>query len=279
MNAVGKIFVVLIFVMSIMFMSFVMATYMAHTNWRKQAQALTEDLQAARDENAKLSDQKAAAEADKAAAELNRQEQVDQLTAEIALLKEENLNLSTTNKDLRSTENDRIAAITVSAEEQKNLRGDWEDNLQALADARAERDRMFKEMQHATDALHNTQLEYEALEARLQITTDQLADAMTVLGLHDLQRTPSLYSMVPPPVEGVVLGVRPTGLIEIAIGSDDGIRPGHRLQVYRETANQSVYLGKVEVTTVAPDKAVCKILPEFRKGTIEEGDHVASKLD
>ena len=34
MNLVGKIFIVLIFVMSILFMGFVVAVYATHTNWR-----------------------------------------------------------------------------------------------------------------------------------------------------------------------------------------------------------------------------------------------------
>ena len=36
MNLVGKIFVVLIFVMSLVFMAFAMAVYATHRNWREE---------------------------------------------------------------------------------------------------------------------------------------------------------------------------------------------------------------------------------------------------
>ena len=40
MNLVGKIFVVLIFVMSVVFMAFAMAVYATHKNWREVVAAL-----------------------------------------------------------------------------------------------------------------------------------------------------------------------------------------------------------------------------------------------
>lgn len=71
------------------------------------------------------------------------------------------------------------------------------------------------------------------------------------------------------PVDGVVLVVR-KDLVEISIGSDDGLRKGHRLDVYRE----STYLGRVAVRRTAPDRAVAEIIPAFHKGQIRKGDVV-----
>jgi len=68
------------------------------------------------------------------------------------------------------------------------------------------------------------------------------------------------------------------GLIEISVGSDAGLHKGHRLEVYRTGASGSTYLGRVEVVEAVPDRAVCKIVPEFQKGAIQKGDHVASRL-
>ena len=65
--------------------------------------------------------------------------------------------------------------------------------------------------------------------------------------------------------------------IGITIGSDDGLLKGHRLDVYR-TGGQGTYLGKIEVIYTDPDKAVCKVLPEFRKGIIQANDRVTTGL-
>ena len=63
-------------------------------------------------------------------------------------------------------------------------------------------------------------------------------------------------------------------LIEVSIGSDDGLRKGHTLEVFR---NQS-YLGRVVVKSLQPDRAVCEIIPEYRKGIIKRGDRVATRI-
>ena len=89
---------------------------------------------------------------------------------------------------------------------------------------------------------------------------------------------PTLYEGTPPTVDGVVLEVGANGLIEISIGADDGLMKGHRLEVVRRGDGVSVWLGRVEVTETSPDKAVCKVLPEFLQRPIQRDDRVTSKL-
>ena len=79
---------------------------------------------------------------------------------------------------------------------------------------------------------------------------------------------------IPPVVDGVVTAVGANDLIEISIGSDDGIRQGHTLEVYRDAS----YLGRVVIQSTEPDRAVARVLKDFRKGIIRKGDRVATKL-
>jgi hypothetical protein len=83
-----------------------------------------------------------------------------------------------------------------------------------------------------------------------------------------------------PPLECHVQGVSDvgTGLIEITVGADEGLLQGHQLDVFRMNDSGPTYLGKVEVVTTEPHKAVCKILPEFQKGTIQKGDNVTNRI-
>ena len=83
----------------------------------------------------------------------------------------------------------------------------------------------------------------------------------------------------PPRVDGVVSATTGDGLVEITIGEDDGLLKGHSLQVYRIAGGVSTYLGRITVVRTSPDKSVCKVDPNYRKGTIQRGDRVASKLN
>ena len=94
-----------------------------------------------------------------------------------------------------------------------------------------------------------------------------------VLDRHDLDEFTPVVD-IPPRVDGVVTAVSDRDLLEISIGSDDGLRVGHTLEVYRNNS----YLGRVVVRRTEPDRAVVEILPEYRKGTIRKGDRVATKL-
>jgi biopolymer transport protein ExbD len=79
-------------------------------------------------------------------------------------------------------------------------------------------------------------------------------------------------------VQGVVLGVSEKGLVEISIGSDDGLSRGQRLEVYRHQTSTSAYVGRIEVIETRPDRAVCRILAEFLQRPVQKGDRVATKL-
>ncbi|NQT15260.1 MAG: hypothetical protein HQ582_21065, partial [Planctomycetes bacterium] len=117
---------------------------------------------------------------------------------------------------------------------------------------------------------------YRALNARMVTLTEDLAKANEVLRIHGLKPEPAAYSGVAPPVDGVVVQIGSDAkTIEISIGSDDGLMKGHLLEVIREGGG---WLGRVEVMQTSPDKAVCKILPEFLQRPIERNDRVTTKL-
>ena len=82
----------------------------------------------------------------------------------------------------------------------------------------------------------------------------------------------------PPEVEGLVLAVPQQDLIEISIGSDDGLRTGHKLQVVRMQGGASTYVGRVEVVRTEPDKSVCKVDPNYRQSNVQRGDRVFSNI-
>ena len=66
-------------------------------------------------------------------------------------------------------------------------------------------------------------------------------------------------------------------LVEISLGEDDGLREGHDLEVYRIRGGRHSYVGRVKVVSVQPDRAVCKVDPNFRQSNIERQDRVKTK--
>ena len=63
-------------------------------------------------------------------------------------------------------------------------------------------------------------------------------------------------------------------LIEITVGADDGLKPGHTIEVFRGER----YLGRAEILRTEPDRAVGRVIRRFQLGPIQEGDDVATRL-
>ncbi len=80
----------------------------------------------------------------------------------------------------------------------------------------------------------------------------------------------------PPKVEGLVLGVASGGLVEISIGTDDGLKAGHRLTVFREAAGKQTQLGLIDVLQASKDKAICRVDTKSAQAEIAKGDRVTT---
>jgi hypothetical protein len=74
--------------------------------------------------------------------------------------------------------------------------------------------------------------------------------------------------------------MRDRGLVEISIGSDDGINVGHTLQVYRLKPRPE-YLGRIRILDAEHHKAVGQIMKSdgVRHSPMAKGDEVASSIN
>jgi hypothetical protein len=79
-------------------------------------------------------------------------------------------------------------------------------------------------------------------------------------------------------LEGEVLAAGTFDLIEISLGTDDGLLREEHLELYRLVDGAATWIGRVEVIAVAPDKSVGRLVPELKHGPIRKGDRVTSKL-
>ena len=273
MNLVGKILTVIILVFSIVFVTIAATVFQTHRDWRDVAlgnKAKVEDLQdrvkqlqseieAAKDRLAldqaarrfALGTLQSKYEAAEAALQV-READYQKLQYEAGNLTQ---SISTTSQTLEST-----------LKQNEDLRG-------SLRDTQLARDNTFDQVVVLTDKRNE-------LEGTRQILTERNAQLTkeNALATHVLTRNGlSIHTPVdgkPPVVEGQILRIGASDLLEISIGADDGLQKGHTLEVFRNNS----YLGRVIVRDTAPDRSVVQIIPEFRKGIIKVGDRVATKL-
>lgn len=116
----------------------------------------------------------------------------------------------------------------------------------------------------------------------LKIRRDQILEQMAkqdrILATHGLSRHTPENLQAPPRVEGRITTVNnEEQLVEISVGSDDGILRGHELDVFR-LGESPRYLGKLKVFKAEAGKAVAKLIPGTQKGDFAPGDFVAPKF-
>ncbi len=289
MNLVGKIFVVLIFVMSLVFMSFAVAVYATHKNWkdvvtttreeatREKPLGLMYQLEDTRTRNQELKDQRDKLQQDVDAEKAAAIQVRSKLETERDLLKQELQEKEQSLAKHIEAQREAVAAMNATQanldrldKRVKVLEGD-------IDQAHHDRDAHFKQVVKLTDELHQAVNELKRLKARQITLVADLAKAENVLR-HFGRTKDENISGEPPQVDGVVLATPRPDLIEISIGSDDGLLKGHRLEVVRLTGGARTYVGRIEVVRTYPDKAVCRIIPEFRKSQTQRGDRVVSKI-
>lgn len=290
MNLVGKILTVLIFVMSIVFASMAVMVYATHRNWYDvvtrtpentptgQKPGLKFQLQQETDRRKHLDLDLERLEKQLTEERQARDTQVAQLESTVGQLEQERDQGRKEIDDFSKKLNEAIATMTV---EQKNLSNVDEERLRLVKQVDEEqkaRDAAFKDSVEAADLLHQAEVEQKRLETQLTELTVDTTRMRDLLRANQINPDADPASVVPD-VDGRVLAVVGGGLVEVSIGADDGLKARHRLEVFRNAAGKSSYLGKVEVVQTAPDRAVCKILPEYRKGEIHEGDSIASRLN
>ncbi len=282
MNLIGKIFTVLIFVMSILFMGFAVAVYATHQNWKlvvdnpdAQHPGLSQRLDQADSRNEELRDQKTKLEANLAFEQKSREDVQSALETELDVLQRQHTQSQQQLAKLKDSERQAVVLANRAEERLKALDVELQTLRTNITAARQDRDANFDRVVAITDDLHQAVNELKRLKALQVRLADDRAKVEAVLRIHGLKDDPAAYSKVPPAVEGIVLAVTGDGLVEVSIGEDDGLLKKHTLEVFR--VRGAGYVGRIEVIKTYPDRAVCKIDPRYQKSPMRKGDRVASK--
>ena len=273
MTFVGRILIVMTLVMSILFAGLASVVLATHINWRERATQLRDQVAALEQANQRIQEAMEAAREQIAREQAARKyevailhTQVDQAQAQLrqseTLLASEQSNHSTLQQTARVAINelDRLTNEVVA------LRDDLRNNWQARDEKHLELVAQIDE----TNMLKGQKARLDERVAQLSESVSRykrVADAAGITEFDDVEN-------IPPAVDGVVTAVGRGNLLEISIGSDDGLKKGHTLDVFRG----ATYLGRVVVREAKPDRSVVEILPEYRRGLIRKNDRVASRI-
>jgi len=142
-----------------------------------------------------------------------------------------------------------------------------------IRESQADRDKHFEQVVKLTDQIHQAQGDLKRLEERSVQLAAQVAASGKVLAAHGLTKDTPVDG-IPPAIRGKVLAINQDNMVEVSLGSDDGLRAGHTLEIFRA----SNYLGRLQVLRTETDRAVGKIVPGFKKAAIQKGDDVATRF-
>lgn len=273
MNLLGKIFTFAILFASIVVLVVAVAVYGTHKNWQTEYTALKGRFDAATqanaDQEAKYLADISKLDAEKAAAV----QDVSKLETERVALTSLNATLQKDVDELRTERRKNEALVAATEDNNKRLTDEVVQLRGLILEHQQARDLAFTNTLKATTDLHTTAGQLQQLQERNQQVTEQLA-AATAAGR---EGGAEADGSVIPRVRGQVSASRRSDgaqLIEISIGADDGVKPGHTVEVFRGDR----YLGRAEILRADPDRAVGRVLREFQQGQIQEGDDVATKL-
>lgn len=281
MTLLGKIFTGLIAVMSVLFLALAISVYATHVNWRDQALALQEKVSLQEKANTQLQERENDLKAAIALEQSARRMVLAALESKLKLRSDELARVQEELAKMTATEGQTAGALKTAQQELTNITNEVKGLRDTVRESQKDVDSQFEMVVKLTDEVNQMRRVKADLEDRQRPLQDELAAARSALGKLGVRVWDDEKGLfhtdvdrIPPKVLGVVVNVSDKDLVEISIGDDDGILVDHQLDVYRD----DVYLGKVVVVKTSPDRAVAKIIPEYKKGTIKKGDNVTTKL-
>lgn len=283
MTLLGKVFTVLIFLMSILFMGFAVMVSATHTNWKmlvtnrepteRYPKGLVPRLEEQVEANKTLRGELDALRNQLALEQAARRHAIGVLETKLAAKEQ---TLSEREAELRAVQADqgqKSEALTLAQENLKALQTEVAALRESIRLVRADRDKQFEQVVSLTDRLHAAAGVEKNLKERQDQLVADLVQYKKVLDRVGLSPTSNIDGIAPS-LDGIVTAVGDKNLIEVSLGWDDGLRPGHRLEVFRNNA----YLGNAVVLKTDPDRSVAQVDEKSQRGLIKVQDRVATQI-
>lgn len=271
MNLLGKILTLLIMVMSLLFLFVAFMVAASHQNWKDQAE-----------KNKRIADQRLADQRNIQAEIAKAQQQLQQerfqrqtLVAQLESQWQQARQLyESKEKELTQVQQDQLVKTNTLKEAEERL-AELDKKIASLSQQITTLTQNIAAEHNKVMELQNLRYELDgkakALERSRQQMADALAQANRVLKKNGL--TPeSLTDDIPPALTGVVAKVR-DDLVEINLGTDDGLKNGHLIDIYRS----GQFVGSAEVYNARNNQSVARVIPEMTNSAIQQNDFVTTE--
>jgi hypothetical protein len=176
-------------------------------------------------------------------------------------------------RSLQSVEGQAAEALKLAQQDLQAKQAEINKLRQDIREVRADRDKQFEMVVKYTDQLHAAEGVKRNLEERRDTLLADLARYKKVMDRVGLTPDTNIDGIAPQ-LDGIITAVGEKNLIEVSLGWDDGLRVGHRLEVFRD----NTYLGHATVLKTDPDRSVAKVDEKSQRGLIKVEDRVATKL-
>jgi hypothetical protein len=287
MNIIGKILVILNLIFALVVGGFLIFDFATRTNWKNSFEALKREMDVASRQTSvsgktmqELNAQVKRAEAEK---EKLKQDLVEQQT--IAKVNQQNQTLLIQEAEARAKDAD-LSAQKAIAEAVR-----FKTEVKTLTDTVQNRDTTILELQtdnkkYRTEAIAQEELAKTTQRRNISLL-EQLAEAhrqiaLGAAGVRSDNVFPKDLNTPNPPstyVKGKIDKVDPVdrNVVQISLGSDQGLKQNHTLDVYRLSPNPQ-YLGMIRIRDVKEHTAVGQLMRTSASGNhvLQAGDIVAS---
>jgi hypothetical protein len=273
MTLIGKIFTILIFIMSLLFLGFSINVYQTHVDLQAAANAAESTTQSLKTQIGLLEDEKTAVENSLKREQVARAYALAALETQVTAIESD---LAQKGEIVLATEaraSDLADALKIAEQTKSQLTDEVGQLRKDINESQRRTDAFFAQILTLNDEVnHLNSLKTQAIERESQLRNQvgRLTNVVRRNGLDEFSDTANK----PPALDGRVTAVR-SDLLQISLGQDDGLRIGHYLDVYRG----AVYLGRVKIRETQPSSAVCEIIPKFLKGQIRKDDNVVTNLN
>ena len=275
MNLMGKIFTFMIFLMSTVFLVVSIMVGASDRAWKEEAQAMQTRARTATSSIDLLKNETASLEKTLALAKVSRAQQLAHLQSQKTLAEEALAEKATQfNEEQKKAQgfarelkvaNERLAA-------QDNQLADLKANNKKLVDDIAAQ---FAENRNIEKVLFELTAKREQLLRKEADLAAQLAKLQKVMKARGLGEN-DLVASIAPKIEAVVTAVGDNNAtFAVAIGSDDGLRRGHEMDIYRSNR----HVGRGVVVLAQNNRSVLSIVKGMMNDIVREGDNVTTKLN
>ena len=275
MNTVGKVLTGVVAFLGILILALSVMVLRLSPDWKAMAAEAKTDLDNAKKQTASL-------ELELKSLDTTRKNEQGLLLANYqgldAAVKQGEQDVEKREKDRLDAEKqlqDSLSNMEAAAANLKDALAQRETIQNQLQTTQEERDKWFQTVTRMTDELNQRKAELSSLIASNESLVQNVSRYQEILEKENVDA--AAYSDKPLPLDAHVVEVLDR-MVAVSAGSDQGLKKGDTLEIYRKTDGQARYLGRVEVVETQADRANCRILPEFTRDVIQQGDQASVNL-